>query len=212
MGVPSSSCSSATSLLSSSSSRSADASRSRSQLLRRPQRGSAQSSTIASRRSSVATYTRSRSRRSSSTRCSSPSAAWAEGGRARRLGLHKGGRAGPASGDARDARVTRGLTRARKGSDRPRPGGAATRRRRRSAEACQGGRAVLARPVAPAFDSKQEPASSRIARSARVPLPRGGGTAAVSIPAPASPPTGHSAAAHSSVLLLAQRGCEPMAP
>ena len=75
----------------------------------------------------------------------------AQGGRAGRLGLHRAGRARAAVGDARDARVARGLARARPRPDRPRARSAAVGRRRRRARADQGGRAVLARLGPPAL-------------------------------------------------------------
>ena len=66
-------------------------------------------------------------------------------------GFTEAGRAGAAVGDARDARVARGLARARPRPDRPRARSAAVGRRRRRARADQGGRAVLARLGPPAL-------------------------------------------------------------
>ena len=74
-----------------------------------------------------------------------------EGGRPLRLGLYRGGRAGPGRGLPRDARVARGLARARPRPDRPRAAGADARRRRRRPRADQGGRAVLASLGPPAL-------------------------------------------------------------
>ena len=85
---------------------------------------------------------------------------WAEGGRAGRLGLHRGGRTGAVGRDARDARVPRGLALPRARSDRPRTGSADADRRRRRSRVDQGRRAVLAliRPPALRCSPSSQPA------------------------------------------------------
>jgi Transposase, Mutator family len=90
-----------------------------------------------------------------------------EGGRALRLGVHRGRRAGPRRRLPRDARVARGLARARQGPDRPRPAGADARRRRRRSRADQGGRAVLACLRPPALLRSPGPQPDREAARVR---------------------------------------------
>ena len=91
----------------------------------------------------------------------------AQGGRAGRLGLHPRRRARAAGGDARDARVPRGLAGARARSDRPRARRADADRRRRRARADQGDRAVLARLRPPALRRSPRPQPARQAARTR---------------------------------------------
>jgi hypothetical protein len=93
----------------------------------------------------------------------------AQGGRAGGVGIHRRRRASAALGDARDARVARGLTRTRPRSDRPRARRAAAGGGRRRARADQGGRAVLAclRPPALRRSPRAQPARQAARSGAR---------------------------------------------
>ena len=93
----------------------------------------------------------------------------AEGGRAGRVGVHRGRRAGAVGGQLGDARVVRGLADPRPRPDQPRARSADADRRRRRPRADQGDRAVLAgvRPPALLRSPRPEPV-----RQAPRPRPR----------------------------------------
>jgi hypothetical protein len=135
----------------------------------RPPRGSASSCASALRRSSAATYTTSSWRRCCSTRPSWRSARRAPRRGAVRVGVHRRGRACAAGGDARDARIPRGLAGARPRSDRPTARSADADRRRRRPRADQGGRAVLAclRPPALCSSPRAQPVGQAARTRAR---------------------------------------------